>query len=271
MKKLILLLFVGLCSKGFAQITLENTYTPSTSSFSAVRVIHLSNSGYKYALYETNRVKLFNLDHTLWKSISYAALGTITTGPWVWNISEALFNTDSSNVEVLLTYTDGSSVNNSAILAEDGTIIENFPALEGFSGNIFYTSSGTKLVLLSGTGDYKSYIYSLPGSLTCEECQGGTYQGISGNVPNTEKGMLSDPIPNPNNGQVRINYTLPPGVSSGEIVFFNLQGFPVKNIKVTKATASITTSTESLAAGIYFYQLNCAECSPSARKMIVIK
>src|ERR1035437_8668455 len=87
-----LLLFSSICK---SQINLEHSY-PKSSNIGSLSVINLSNSGYKYCFEDnvTKTVKLYNLNHTLWKTITL----NVPTGynlSGVFYISETLFNSDA--------------------------------------------------------------------------------------------------------------------------------------------------------------------------------
>ena len=115
MKKtlLLILLFVsGYCS---AQFNLEHTYAEGT-----VNRIKLEYSGEKYFLfkYATKELKLFNADHTPWKTIAFPT-GTNN----ILHISEAVFNPDS-NLEIVYSYYDAAlGMSKSGIISEDGSVL----------------------------------------------------------------------------------------------------------------------------------------------------
>lgn len=91
-----------------AQINLENTYNVSAVN-SGLTIVQLANSGYKYVLTEPTlyQVKLYNINHSLWKTIpvptisGYSLLG-------VMHISENLFNLDAQ-VECVVYYANYST------------------------------------------------------------------------------------------------------------------------------------------------------------------
>jgi uncharacterized repeat protein (TIGR03803 family) len=87
----------------------------------------------------------------------------------------------------------------------------------------------------------------------------------------TAKDININIYPNPNNGSAKIDYTLPPGVNEGEIVFYNLQGMEVKRFKVDRTFNTLLISTKDIAAGTYYYQLQTSGESSGGKKMVVIK
>ncbi|HEX7415356.1 MAG TPA: T9SS type A sorting domain-containing protein [Bacteroidia bacterium] len=77
--------------------------------------------------------------------------------------------------------------------------------------------------------------------------------------------------PNPASNVTTIDYNLPDGANQGDIVFYNLQGLEVKRYKVDKAFSSLLISTNDIAAGTYFYQLQIGGNASAAKKMVVVK
>src|ERR1039457_4149631 len=95
MKKLITIIALAISISSYGQITLEHTYPPS--NYIQVSVVNLSISGYKYVTYSSNRdtVKLYDLTHSLWKSIAIPIPIGQSIGLEVSYISETLFNSDN--------------------------------------------------------------------------------------------------------------------------------------------------------------------------------
>ena len=68
---------------------------------------------------------------------------------------------------------------------------------------------------------------------------------------------LSQNVPNPVNGNARIDYTLPEGTTSAAITFYSINGTQVKNIPldVHGRKGSITVSSADFASGLHIYKL----------------
>ena len=68
---------------------------------------------------------------------------------------------------------------------------------------------------------------------------------------------LSQNVPNPVNGNARIDYTLPEGTTSAAIAFYSINGAQVKNIPldVHDRKGSITVSSADFASGLHIYKL----------------
>lgn len=68
---------------------------------------------------------------------------------------------------------------------------------------------------------------------------------------------LSQNVPNPVNGNARIDYTLPEGTTSAAIALYSINGTQVKNIPldVHGRKGSITVSSADFASGLHIYKL----------------
>ncbi len=97
---------------------------------------------------------------------------------------------------------------------------------------------------------------------------GSTPTGIPNNNSNT---LISNAYPNPSNGITRISFTLPEGISNGEIVLFDLSGQEVKRFGVNNSADHILISANEFSAGIYYYRLQTASHNSEAKKLIVIE
>ena len=262
MKKKILIIAIAFYIGSFAkaQITLDTIYSPG------VELIKLDNSTYKYLRKDLpdSSFTLYNLNYSIYKTIhipvtfpnNYPAsdIGFITT---------TLFDCDSTNIEYLVRLYK-NSIYSTKIYREDGTLLLSvdtacvfrFPTMFGTESTapIVNTPNGTKMMLDSYYGS--TLVYSLCGTLPTGMRKVGML----------DNGGLSNPYPNPNNGSTRIDYTLPPGVNEGEIVFYNLQGMEVKSFKVDRTFNTLLISTKDIAAGTYYYQLQTAGGSSGGKR-----
>ena len=126
---------------------------------------------------------------------------------------------------------------------------------------IFNTSVGTKMILSYRNGHAK--VFDLPGTLSTAIAQ------TNNNLISQSK--ISNPYPNPTNNTTSIDYTLPPGINEGEIIFYNLQGIEIKHFKVDRTFSTLLISTADIAEGTYLYQLQTTAQSTEGKKMVVIK
>lgn len=205
MKKSIMLLLLLLSLESYSQITLDF----QTSEWSNI-YIKLSNVETKYMSYDLNKIntqnqfELFNLDGSLFKTINLPLKPNPSAGlQQIWYISRSLFDTDTSNIEFLVSYSwDSSFVGSYSeidVVREDGTILLNeFHATADYwpsnfnETSVFPTEYGTKLRLTYFYANGKYYqtkVFNLPGKLP-------------NSVQEEMNAMNDNPIifPNPNNG-----------------------------------------------------------------------
>ena len=247
MKRILLLSFMMvLMMTSRSQIMLEHTYPASAS------LTELSLSGYKYYMMDAtnNQCKLYNIDHSLWKTISLS----VPSDMYLYDIkfvSETLFNTDSK-VELAYIYYSYDTTYYyytyyTKIINENGFEILSIPGA-GYLDLKSTLVNGTKLLayvynysVLPST--VNTPVYSLPGSIPT----GGIAPEptISGRYP----------FPNPAQASVTIPYTLPDGVNTAQVLLINGSGKPVKTYTVDRTFDSILVPTEDLPRGIYIYQV----------------
>jgi hypothetical protein len=281
MKKLFILLMLIASLSSYAQITLENTYPTGSVIKDYVRLVKLSSSGYKYAANNNSVLTLYNLNHTVFRTIPFPTFpnGLMSSSAAVvrtYYISEELFNTNPSDVEYLLFYTDTNSVGHIYVYDEIGTVLFSKDTVTilgsaiGYLNEDFisYTPSGCKMVISARYSGAAS-VYSLPGFLPCHDCTNGV---VSTGIPSgsIQEEKISN-YPNPSIDQTKIEYNFPPGTTSGDIVFYDMRGQEIKRFNVTNAFQNITVSTTDMQAGTYYYQLEAQSGFKAGKKMIVIK
>lgn len=237
-----------------AQIALEHTYNGNA------RIANLANSGCKYyaQMNSTNQVKLYHLDHSLWKTINLS----IPSGyelSYVYHIAEMLYSLDGT-VACLYTYykTTPSLQYESRIINENGNILLTIP---GATSAYPYDAcdEGTKLVALITdyqSGASTSKVYSLPGEF----------------LSDVNDHLFTDqllPYPNPSSSMVTIPYSLPPNVNSGELVLWNLKGKEVKRFVIDHTFSSLNVNTFDLPKGMYFYTVETIGTLTEPIKLVV--
>lgn len=272
MKNLLLisLLFVIIISK--AQITLENYYTNA----SVVSFVRLSPTDNKWAVIDANTIKLYNLNHSLYKTIPI--IGAPVEAWNVMYISKSLFDTDSTTIEYMVDPNDFPI--GPKIYREDGTLLFSEAGLAvcafGTTGPnpmrpidwnaIIETIEGPKMILAhftSGAQIDGFKVFGLPG--VYYPC------GISPLNTTENRIELSNSYPNPTNSTTKIDYTLPNGVNKGEIIFYDTQGKEVKRFNVDRTFNSLLISTEDLQSGIYYYNLQTVQGNSGAKKLVTVK
>lgn len=249
MKKLIYFLTFSLFTIiTHAQINLENNYPASTG------MTKLTNSGYKYYLMDVtnNQCRLYNTDHSLWKTISL----NIPTDQYLYDIkyvSETLFNLDGK-VELAFTYYAFDTTNlyytyTTKVINEDGTELLAIPGGEYLEIRNAETN-GTKL--LAYVYNYSVYpytvntlIYSLPGQLN---------PGVS-DTPDP-LGASMNPFPNPSDKLINIPFLLPENMGSGNIMISDSQGHIIGNYLVDQGLSNLQINLRELTPGIYFYKMS---------------
>jgi|ERR1035437_7940810 hypothetical protein len=277
MKKIIficLLAIIALSSRQTlkAQITLEHTYdATSMNVYGTARdfgILDLGNLNFKYykLTLDSNFFDLYNLDHSLYTHVPIPAVWNNTNNYGVTYITNSLFDCDSTTVEYILDQLDSGSIK---IYRTDGTLLFyadsammtiEYGGVGVVNPFIRTTPQGTKMILNYLDGSVK--VFSLCGTVPMD------YTGIHNNIGN---GMsLNNIYPNPSNGNTTIEFNLPQGANTGEIVIYNMQGVELKSYKVDNTFHTLLLNNSEFHAGTYFYQLLTSNGVTGAKKMIVI-
>jgi hypothetical protein len=244
----------------------------SNTNSNQLMMINFAVSGERYVNInrEGKYISIYDLNHSLLKKISYAGF-PLDYGnfPQFLYISQNLFSSDTK-IDFMYCFSPTSTTFFTNIYNEDGVILFSDTGSPIVNASwamqqwpIFNTSQGTEMILSYSNGQAK--IFSLPGTLT------SGIQEANNNLMAIQAGRVSNAYPNPNNGSTKIDYTLPPGVNEGEIVFYNLMGNEVNRFKVDRTFNTLLISTKDIAAGTYYYQLQTAGESSGGKKMVVIK
>ncbi|OFX47283.1 MAG: hypothetical protein A2046_16410 [Bacteroidetes bacterium GWA2_30_7] len=91
-------------------------------------------------------------------------------------------------------------------------------------------------MILSYTNDHAK-VFSLPGTLNTAIAE------ANGQLIQAQENRFGNLYPNPSNGKVTLQYQLPKGEQSGEIVLYNLQGAEVKRYKVDNTSFTFLLKT----------------------------
>jgi hypothetical protein len=285
MKKLmILMLLMVFVLKTKAQITMDTTFSNN------VTMIKLDKSGFKYMQlsYVTDSIYLYNLDFSLFKQFP---IPIINIGNFaIEYITETLFDTDSNDIEFAIAYSSNSPYTSWVkIMDETGATLLDIPngyfpgtvlpvdLINNTFGSITNTPQGTKMripVFNWPSGTFVGLnIYTLPGNLACETCYNPSSNLISGtgNLINQPGYFMSKPIPNPSIQFTRIEYSLPDGVTEGDINLYNISGELIKSFRVNAGSSYLTIPTSAYPGGTYYYSLITKLGKTGGKKMIVIK
>lgn len=287
-----------ICNSARAQITLEHTMPINiVTEFGFYN--NFSKSGWKYVVAESSipdvygtytltTIKIYNLDYSLWKSIAIPQRPNYLAFLHEWidgeseyhRLSEELFDNDGSNIEMTIRYsydyfnspppTPSTKILRYDIIDERGQIRMSI------DDNLSFT--------YAGEGKYKLHtyypdinqptelrIYSLPGTLPCDECSTSN----TGNKPISSDGMqgfmLSDPAPNPSGKETSIAYRLPQSTPGSKLLLFDVNGAVLRSYPLHDSNGSLQIDVSTLPPGHYFYQIKTAVGNSSAKKMLVIK
>ena len=235
----------------FGQITLEHTYPNAGYFFSygQLMMVDLEVSGMSYVKIDraAKEMKLYHMDHTLFKTVSYA---TFPQGMAVdiMYISEHLFDTDDGLEFMYLV----DSPNLTQVYNEDGSLLFNEQAspfvrmaIPAQQLPIYNTDEGTKLILSHTDGTAR--VYSLGGTLSV---------GIA-TVANEQFQQLSaasQVFPNPTITEIHLALasTLP---QNGELIITDATGRVVQTLPIAQGTSQVTQDVSDLPDGAYLYRL----------------
>jgi hypothetical protein len=271
MKYLIVFLLVFAATSLRAQIKLEHQYP--TNELRQFKFVTVDSGVQKYVDFNRNdSIYLYNLDHSLDRVIIIPQ-NYRKRFPLIYVISKRLFNIDDA-YEYLIESdgTDNPANPSIRIYKENGDSLWGCNYCNGLNYGVFIfnTDNGSKMLINQSGPDstpVQIAIYSLPGKLP------GSTAKSSVNSPSIISGS-SLPIsayPNPSNGQIRIEYQLPEGVATGELIITNADGIVVKKIHVGNIFNDILIEKSDLPSGSYFYKLVTEKGESEAKKIIVLK
>ncbi len=258
MKKLLSLLLFIVTTNSYAQLTLEHDYTASIAYGQFFSVVYLT-SGPKYATFDPNTITLYNIDHSLYKTLNIPGIpaGARAILFDTKLITETLFNNDTlieylSGAQDTVTYT----LYPMRLLNEAGSVLMTFPNyLGGYSPSIINVG-GTDFKLAvrytdSSSGIAHEEIYSLPGTLECNAC--GGFVGI--NLPQVTN-SFSSIYPNPATNRVKISYDLQVVGAKAVLHIINTTGQVIQVYNLGPAFNDIEIDTSIFPAGVYHYVIS---------------
>jgi hypothetical protein len=276
-------ILIGLCcllaSTLKAQFVLEHTYdSAATWNFcppageSQLLYINLEASGEHFI--KINRcgklLSLYDMSHNLEKNI---ALDMLYTNPpynaigSIMYISEHLFNLDDRLEFMYVTDSGGFYI--TSVYDETGTLLFSEPGTPNIRLNlhlqqypIYNTTNGTKLILSYENGEAK--VFGLAGTLT-------TDVETTNNDLVAEAVAMSTAYPNPADNYTTIDYQLPAGETSGEIILYRINGEEAMRFEVNTNFNSIQIPLASLSAGTYYYTLVTPTTRIQGNKLVVVR
>lgn len=273
------LLFLAICiaSVMHSQITFSHK---STNCY--LDKFHLS--GYKYVQPDlvNNKVYIYNLNNTLFKTLNIPS--TVYPKDNVLSVSENLFDLDAGVEYAVQTK---SIVNTSSgttfyyasyVFDETGTTLfyrdsgmfishSSANVLEN-NGGFFYDGTSVKMkVNIYTTG--KSEYYNLPGSLPCSGCSSGIVNSIS-NGGTEVIGEDASFFPNPASDQLKLKYQLPPDYKNASVRIYDLSGRLIEQYQITDSFDFIYLPV-NFNNGMYLYSLVVDSKIIKNEKIVLVK
>jgi hypothetical protein len=95
-----------------------------------------------------------------------------------------------------------------------------------------------------------------------------TYDITTGIPELTSKATVTNAYPNPADGVTSLSYSVNPS-KDARLVFYNMLGSVVKEIKLTDRQSALVISTSDLKSGVYFYSLVVDGKSMASKKLVV--
>jgi hypothetical protein len=256
---LLTLLLIAMVYITHAQIFLEQTYPGSAT------MTELALSGNKYYMMDVaaNQCKIYNMDHSVWKTINLS----IPAGMYLYDIkfvSETLFNSDSKVELAYIYYSYDTTlyyytyymkvVNESGIelLSVPGC---GYPELkQTIYGNTKMMAYVYNYAVYPST--VNTMVYSLPGTIPT----GGVSESPAVNNPL--------PFPNPAREMVKIPCHLPEGVTQGDVLLFSQTGQLLHQYRVDQHVGQLQVMTGQFPKGMLIYQVKNGQSLISSGKFI---
>lgn len=265
MKKLIsigflLTLAFALC----AQVTLDKRYELSTS------VVKLETAGYKYYSMDVpnSKCKIYNLDHSLFKTISCPTPSNSHYLADIKFISEKVFDNDNG-IELAYTYYKYVPTQTSYYYEYDSKIINE-------EGSTIQTIDGARYIYINQTGenthklfaycyDYSNFpetvwtnIYSLPGAPVSAAF-----------LDNNSPDFWINAYPNPASQKVKVAYSLPDNIDLGKLYLFDNNGRNVNQFVVDNHTDYLELNISEYQSGIYHYFIEYENTKTASKKLVI--
>lgn len=262
MKKLLLLVSMAIIVlTSNSQIVKEHEYDNSAN------LVKLALSGDKYYAMDwtNNKCLIYNMDHSIWKSINLA----IPVGQYLYDIrhvSETLFNLDTKIELAYIYYLYDTTyyyyTYTERVINEDGLELLSVPG-SGYSEVHATSGSGTKLLLWVYDYSLVPYtvgtsVYSIPGQPVSD-----------GNEQANTHEKTAQAYPNPANGSFTIPYRLPAGITTGEIYIMNAMGVIVRTFRVGDDFSDLKVVTDGWPRGAFFYKVKAGAEFLSSGKIII--
>ena len=244
-----------------AQVTLEKKYDYSTT------IIKLETLGYKYYLMDVpnEQCRMYNLDHSLFKTINCDVPKDFYLAD-IKYISEDLFDNDAGLELVYIYYKYNTAQAyyeyNSKIINEDGTVLSAIDGAQYISVN---KTEENVYKLFAYCFDYSVFpeevwtnIYGLPGTPV-----------FSSYFKSNEPDVLLNAFPNPASETVKVAYSLPENVDTGELHLFDNNGKSVSRFIVDNHTDFLSLDISQYNSGVYHYFIEYENTRTPSKKLVI--
>ncbi|MDO9510948.1 MAG: T9SS type A sorting domain-containing protein [Bacteroidales bacterium] len=244
-----------------AQLIKENTYDKVSAG-----VTNLGANGYKYYTMdvENSQCHIYNLDHSLWKTINLSLPKDYYLVDIQW-VSTHLFNTDD-NVEMVYmsAYYDtilSYYTYNTRIADETGKQLLDVPG--GGYYALMKTSAGYKLLVYEY--DFSNYIYGINTHVFSVPGQPEAVEGGMNVAPSIMAGEL---FPNPADGKVCLPYQLNHPQQKAMLNILDANGRNIQSYMLDPGKTSFINDATELASGVYYYLITNEKGTQIVRKLI---
>lgn len=252
MKKLLILAISVITSiSAIGQISLENTYSTTSTDAITYSLYQISKHMYYseavgYALYDSrdNSLKIYGLDHSL-ESTNTISVPSGYEMYYFMQPSKYLYN-DNDKVEFVAIFkkTD-ESVYITQVQDQDGNSLvqlNGYVSLSNYIANNTFKMRATYMESINANDEYKEEIYSLGGTVPT---------GVS-LIKSTSK---KNPYPNPSNTTINIPYELN-GSNVAILNIYNSNGQIIETKKIDSYFNEIKLNVSNYKPGIYMYEYN---------------
>jgi carboxypeptidase T len=87
-----------------------------------------------------------------------------------------------------------------------------------------------------------------------------------------EAAWVSNPVPNPAGGVVRVSYRLPESFNGhGDFLLYDLNGSVVKRFPVNSRAGTLSFDVSCLTQGLYYYRIEAAGMATGVKKLVVVR
>lgn len=247
-----------------AQVTLDKKYDLSTS------VVKLETAGYKYYSMDVpnSECKIYNLDHSVFKTIQCPTPSSNHYLADIKFISEKVFDTDEG-IELAYTYYKYVPTQTSYYYEYDSKIINE-------DGTAIQTIDGARYIYINQTDEntHKLFAYCYDYSVFPEIVWTNIYTIQDAPLVATILGYNQseswiNAYPNPASQKVKVAYSLPDNIEMGKLYLFDNNGRNVNQFVVDKHTDYLELNISEYKSGIYHYFIEYENTKTASKKLMI--